>query len=216
MKNYINEAREQNITIYNGSKYLQSYHINRENNFVSLKYMNGYRENVELKETSKEELDKRQRDDLRELEKEVKKKTSFELKYNGIASGTYIVLGTLLRTLGNSRSFVWLVWSGYFLSKAVRPLRLRKDIQLAGWIYDNKDKVNEVIQDEVYEKAPNLRITATTNNAPLAAYPYEKVPYPKEMFDNGIDLNNIDYLNNKQLRSLKRKVLRKERRKKYD
>ena len=213
MKNYINEARSHNVRIYNGSKYLQSYRINRENNFVSLKYMNGYTDIIDLKEISKEELDKRQRDDLNEIEKEVKEKTSFEIKYNGIVSGAYIVIGTLLRTMGNAGSFVWLVWSGYFLSKAIRPLRLRKDIQLAGWIYDNKDKVNEVIQDEVYEKAPNLKITATTNNAPLDVYPYAEVPYPKEMFENGIDLNNIDYLNNKQLRSLKRKVLRKERRK---
>ena len=44
-------------------------------------------------------------------------------------------------------------------------------------------------------------------------YPTDLVPYSESMYEEGISLNNIDELTNKQLRGLKRKVLRKERRK---
>lgn len=213
MKNYIDEARRYKVELYGGYKYLQSYRINKESKYVELRYMNGLRDIKELSDITKEELDKRQRSDLKCIEDDVKEKTAFDIKYNGFISALYVFVGVFLKGLANAGCYVWLTWAGYFLAKSLRPLRLRKDIQLAGWIYDNRDKVNEVIHDEVIEKAPNLEITAMTNNAPLQKYPYGEVPYSKEMYDYGIDLNNIDELSNKQLRSLKRKVLKRERRK---
>lgn len=213
MRNYVEEARRIKINLnerYN-YRYLKNYNLNRSRNYVELRYMNGDITRNFLDAHQKEEYDEIQREDLRIIEESLKEKSRFDIVYNSSIAGIYALTGTTLLALNNMGGIVWLTWIGYFLAKAIRPLKLRKDVQLAAWIYDNKDDVNEVIRKEVESKMERGEITATTNNAPEPKYPTDLVQYSRRMYENGIDLNNIDELSNQQLRKLKRMVKRKRR-----
>lgn len=213
MKNYVEEARRIRINLnerYN-YRYLKNYSINRSRNYLELRYMNGDIDRKFLDDHQKEEYDEIQREDLRILEENLKEKSGFDIGYNSSIAGVYALIGTTLLANNNIGGIVWLTWIGYFLTKAIRPLKLRKDIQLAAWIYDNKEDVNEVIRKDVESKMERGEITATTNNAPEPKYPTDLVQYSRSMYENGIDLNNIDELSNQQLRKLKRMVKRKRR-----
>lgn len=205
MKNYIKEAKKIDIRINNNYNYLQSYRIYHFAKYAELCYMNGYREIKTLDETSKEELDKRQRSDLKRIEEAVKEETDFEIKSWCAIAGVYAYIG-FSKGLDEPGEYVWLAYSTYFLKKALKPIRLIKDIKLAGWIYDNREVVNEVIKEEVFKKTPKPDPTTRTINAPTPIYPTESVPYSKDMYENGIDLNNITELDNKQLHKLKMKA----------
>ena len=58
----------------------------------------------------------------------------------------------IISIIRSSNIAIWFTWGSYFLFKALRPMKLRKDIALAGWIIDNEDKVNEVLREEVDSK----------------------------------------------------------------
>ena len=213
MKDYISEARKYNVRIYNND-YLRKYKIHKDAKYVELFYMGDVYDTKYLEEVNEESLIKQQRDDLREIESKVKQKTDFDVKSGFIVSSLYFVLGTALSTIGRS-NIAWYVWANYFLFKALRPMKLRKDIALTGWIIDNKDKVNEVIKDEVDSKRETTTETNTLNMI-TPKYPIDLVPYSESMYEEGINLNNIDELSYKTLKKLKRTVKRKERRNKND
>lgn len=211
MKDYISEAKKINVHIYN-AKYLQKYKIHKAAEYVELYYMNGSYDTKYLNEVTEEELKTKQRNDLRDIEKSVIEKTNFDIKVGSIASASYFALGTLFSIIRSSNIAIWFTWGSYFLFKALRPMKLRKDIALAGWIIDNEDKVNEVLREEVDSKRETSSNTNTLNII-TPKYPTELVPYSEAMYEEGISLNNIDELDTKTLKKLKRKVLKKERRK---
>ena len=209
MKDYIREAKKINVHIFN-AKYLQKYKIHREAEYVELYYMNGSYDTKYLNEVTEEELKIKQRNDLRDIEKSVIERTNFDVKFGSIVSASYFTLGTLFSIIKNTNIAVWFTWGGYFLFKALRPMKLRKDIALAGWICDNQDKVNEIIKEEVDSKREQTTSTNTLNMI-TPKYPTDLVPYSESMYQEGINLNNIDELDTKTLRKLKRKVMKKER-----
>ena len=213
MKNYCDEAKKIRIDInpYFDMNYLKNYHINKERNFVELTYMNGQTIREFLDERTKESFDRRQRSDLDRIQKEVYEKTTSTISYNSTISVVYALTGTTLLALNNVGGIVWLTWIGYFMSKAAKPMRLRNDIKLASWIYDNKEAVNEVIREEVERQMDKSNVNVETNNALEPEYPYTKVIYPRNIYEEGIDLNNIEELQNSTLRKLKRKVKAKRR-----
>lgn len=216
MKNYVLEAKRLNLHIFStyevNTSYIQKYKINREQKYAEIRYMNGYYDRESLEDIKEDELEKRQLEDFRRIEKLVKDKTKPDIKFYSSISAAYFATGLLLALHGHSSVSVFNVWSTYFLIKAIRPLRLRKDIALTGWINDNKDKVTEVIREEVDSKREQITDNVSTNNVVIGKYPIDKVPYSEEMYDEGINLNNIDELNTKTLRKLKRKVLKREKR----
>ena len=89
--------------------------------------------------------------------------------------------------------------SSLFLATISRPYKLKKEIQLVSWIYDNKDKVNELIKEETKGMNQTQNIACET------------FPYPKEIIDDGINLNNIELLEVKQLSKIKRKIKNREK-----
>ena len=208
MKNYCEEAKKIKIDInpYFDLNYLKNYRINKERDFVELTYMNGQTIREFLDERTKDNFDQRQRNDLDRIQKEVHEKTSSTISYNSSISIVYALTGTTLLALNNFGGIVWLTWIGYFMSKAAKPMRLRNDVKLALWIYDNKEAVNEIIREEVKSQMEKPNTNVETNNVSEPPYPYTKVIYSKNMYENGIDLNNIEELQNSTLRKLKRKV----------
>lgn len=213
MKNYIEEAKKINIqltSVYD-INCLQRYYINRKNNYVELHYMNGLCMKEFLDDRDKEKFDEQQRKDLSLLTEKMDLKSRSTIAHYSTMTGIYTVTGATLLALNNLGGIVWLAWTGYFLSKVIKPLKLKREMQLVGWIYDNKNDVNKIIREEVEAKMERGEITATTNNAPVPKYPTEEVQYSRSMYENGIDLCNIDELSNQQLRKLKRKVKAKRR-----
>ena len=93
---------------------------------------------------------------MSDIEKSVIEKTNFDIKVGSIVSASYFALGTLFSIIRSSNIAIWFTWGSYFLFKALRPMKLRKDIALAGWIIDNEDKVNEVLREEVDINLYNL------------------------------------------------------------
>ena len=216
MKDYVREARRLNLSVYGCSHLMQSYSINRYANHVKINYFNGVSDYKELDKTNLDELDKKHERDFGELKKAIIPTAKRESKFYGIMGAIYFGVGVALRFFRNySSGIIWLTWSGYYFSKASRPYRLQKDIQLTGWIYDHRKQADGVIQSEVLENVNQNKDDMTmTNNARMldSDYPYEKVPYSKKMYDEGINLNNINDISYRDMKKLKRKVLKLERR----
>lgn len=85
------------------------------------------------------------------------------------------------------------------------PYKLKKEIKLVTWVIENKEYVDEVIKTEVERKMPVT--TETDTMIPVKQeYPTGLVPYSENLYEEGINLNNIDELNVKVLRKLKKKA----------
>lgn len=216
MKDYVSEARRLDLSIYGCSHLMQSYSINRHANHVRINYFNGISDFKELDKTDLDELDKKHEHDFVEMKETIVRHAKRESRFYGIMGAVYFGVGVALRFFRSYPSgVIWLTGSGYYFSKASRPWRLQKDLQLTSWIYDHRKQADKVIQTEVLENvSQNKDETTKTNNARMsdADYPYEKVPYSKEMYDEGINLNNINDISYRDMKKLKRKVLRLERR----
>ena len=218
MKDYVTEAKRLNLSIYGCSHLMQSYSINRYSNHVRINYFNGTSGYEELDKINLDDLDKKYESDFEEMKEMVVPIAKREAKFYGFMSALYFGVGVALRFLRSySSGVIWLTGSGYYFSKASRPWRLQKDIQLTGWNYDHRKQADKIIQSEVLENVNQNKDEMTiTNNARMleSDYPYEKVPYSKEMYDEGINLNNINDISYRDMKKLKRKVLRLERRNK--
>ena len=88
MKDYISEARKYNVRIYDND-YLRKYKIHKEAKYAELFYMGGGYGIKNLEEVNEESLIKQQREDLREMENQVKQKTDFDVKAGFIVSSLY-------------------------------------------------------------------------------------------------------------------------------
>lgn len=216
MKDYVGEARRLNLSVYGCSHLMQSYSINRYANYVRINYFDGTTDLKDLDKTDLDDLDKKHERDFIKMKETVVKHAKRESGFYGIMSAVYFGVGVALRFFRSySSGVICLTGSGYYFSKASRPWRLQKDIQLTGWIYDHRKQADKVIKAEVLENvSQNKDETTKTNNALMkdADYPYGLVPYPKEMYDEGINLNNINDISYRDMKKLKRKVLRLERR----
>ena len=138
----------------------------------------------------------------------VNKKINESISLKQILLSLHLTNAILNWSFGNIISACcWTACTGLVYLQIHNPLMLKRELKLVSWINDNKDKVNEV--DSKRETSSNTN----TLNMITPKYPTDLVPYSESMYEEGISLNNIDELTNKQLRGLKRKVLRKERRK---
>ncbi|MBQ7105053.1 MAG: hypothetical protein IJN90_04280 [Bacilli bacterium] len=215
MKDYIYEAKKHGLTIYSPSyksDYIKGYTLNRENNYVLIKYADGRLENKEIEENTISELNDSMKRTFDFYCEKIFPKVKEQIGWKGGIVGLDLINASLNLSLQNYFSgFCWLTCAALYYIQIHAPLKLQRELKLVSWIYDNKDKVNEVIKEEVDSKIEKPEITATTNNLPTLEYPTSLVPYSEEMYEEGINLNNIDSLDNKTLRKLKRKVLKKER-----
>lgn len=210
MKDYIYEAKKQDMVIYLDSfdrNLIKGYNINRENNYVAIEYLGGRREIKEIEDTTIDDLNESLNTTLgfycNKINSKVKEKVGFRSSIVGMYGLNAALNFAIQRfALGS----LWLTSSLFFYLSIHGKLKLKRELKLVSWINDNKEKVNEVIKEEVEKKIEKPEITATTNNIPRIEYPKELVPYPEEIYEDGINLNNIDELDNKTLRKLKRKV----------
>ena len=207
MKNYGLKALELNVLPYsNFIPGIEKYKINKENNYVSIKYLNGETECLPLSETSVEELDKKQKEGLEYLYE----KASSEVKEQKNSKSFLISLHAtnFFLNLLNQNFFsatCWLACVGICYISIYRPYKLKQELKLVKWFDENKERVNEVIKEEVETKATYEKSSINQ----VLIYPKDLVPYSESMYEDGINLNNIDELSDKELIKLKRKTLKK-------
>lgn len=215
MKNYELMASKSGISIYRSlyeEQGIKKYKINRQSNHVEITYMNGCTTYNELTDTTREELDAKQRAYLESLKEYIYPKVEEKKRFNGPVGFLYGINALLNFTLQKwALGFCWLTSASLYSTIFLRPLKVKRDMELASWIHDNRDDVNKVIQAEVEKKMAKPEVNAETINMPRREYPTDKVPYSKEIYEEGICLNNMDELSNFQLHRLKQKVLRQRR-----
>lgn len=215
MKNYELMAAKAGLSIYHSmydEQGIKKYKINRKSNHVEITYMNGATTYNQLTETSKEDLDERQRVYLEKLKEKIYPKVEEKMRFNSPIGFLYSFNAILNFALQKwVIGFCWLTSASLYSTIFLRPLKLKKDMELASWIHDNREDVNKIIQKEVEKKMDKPEFDSETINIPRREYPTDKVPYAKEIYEDGICLNNMDELSNFQLRRLKQKVLRQRR-----
>ena len=216
MKNYIDRAKTNGIHIYTSRQedlYLKKYRLIRDNKFVEIERLNGRREQFEVEEDTIKNLDSDLEKTLDFYNEKVDKEINKSLSLKGVLISLHFTNAVLNWSLGNIFSACcWTACTGLCYLQIHNPLMLKRELKLVSWINENKDRVNEVIREEVDSKREKNTSTNTLNPV-ISKYPTELVPYSESMYEEGINLNNMDELTTKQLRVLKRKVLKKERRK---
>lgn len=215
MKDYKTMARKSGLSIYTNSfdrERVQKYVLNRDNNFVNIKYMDGRYEDKPASDVDIAKLDENQNNTLYDLKKEIFPKVDHELRWKGFLVCLDLLNSILQYSLSNwIAGSCWLTCTGIYFFQTYRPYCLKREMKLVSWINDNKDDVNAVIREEVYKKMDKPVTNKYAINKPTYKYPTDSVPYSEEIYENGISLNNIDELSNRELRKLKRKVLSKRR-----
>lgn len=212
MKNYIEEAKEIGLNIsYNYSdRGIVSYSINRYNNNVYIKYLNGTVDYKPIEDIDVDILNWRIKLGLDECKERIFPVADKKIRLNIGIGVVEFVLGNIFT--GFNFHFVGGLCSGMagnMFGRAAIVKGLKREMNLVSWIYDNSEDVNAVIKEEVDSKIKKPITRENAINKPTYDYPSELVPYPEEIYNEGINLNNIDYLKNRELRKLKRKVIKR-------
>lgn len=218
MKDFVKEANRLNIHVYDCHNLIQSYSINRHANYVRIQYFGNTSEYKDLDKTDLTELDRKQEQDFDTLKARIISKAKRESNLNWVGVGIY--LAGAIFTCHFSTAFLGLYsyWITREFLKVIKPLKLKKEIEITGWIYDHRAKADQIIRQEVRDKVENTNTNMETNNYQISeqSYPYSGVPYSKEMYYDGVNLNNINDINYRELKKLKRKVLKLERRNNHE
>lgn len=186
--------------------YISNYKINRENNYVEITHMSGWKKKEELKEDTIQKLDKQQRDQLDAMRDKINPKIDSRIHWQSTLLFLYGT-NTLLQ-YSQQHWFAgscWLAGAGIYFAQCYFPYKLKKEMSLVAWIMDNKEYVDQVIQREVSDKMPKTEETNTMNLVKVD-YPTDLVPYSETMYEEGINLSNIDELKVGQLKKLKKKA----------
>lgn len=219
MKDFIKEANRLNLHVYGCHDLMQSYSINRHANYVRIQYFGNTSEYKDLDKTDLTKLDKKHEEDFKTLKEKVIPPAKRESIFYGAMSSLYMTVGIILKGfLHRTSGVIWYFGAGYYLPKALEPWKLKKEIEITGWIYDHRANADKVIRQEVRSKVENRDTDMETNNYQISeqSYPHNGVPYSKEMYYDGVNLNNINDINYKELKKLKRKVLKLERRNNHE
>lgn len=160
--------------------------------------MDGQYTSQSLDEISEDELQTLQRQQLTEQQKEAEKNLDKKKQHKLIIAGVWCSSAVIQLIASNFFLGVsHLLCSGMYLMGLYGPYKLKREIQLAAWIHDNRERVDEVIQEEV-------KTNQRTQNID-----YNNYEYPREIVEEGISLNNLEHLSNKTLKQLKKKALKK-------
>ena len=205
MYNYILYAQNNGIKISNKmyNTTIKKYQLNKENNNIRIEYMNGTTELMPIEETSLEKLKQKQEQSF----KEIKRKTGIHVGImNGLKIallGTNIFLSTAYFIDGNTRRGVAFLLLGTSMALNKTGSKAYSEMRLVSWLLDNKDNVNAMIKEDVERYASGDTIKFV--------YPSEEVLYPKEMYEEGINLNNIENLSVNELKLIKKKTKQREK-----
>ncbi len=215
MQKYIemNQDSEGNNTInekgITNKKWILDYKINREQHFVEITQWNGRTKKIYFRSGGDKDiqqtLDKMQKDQFDKMVEAIEKDLKVE-----ITNETFLNLVFL--GLGVAAAPVSLLAGGFFASftlvslpSAHLKLKLKRDLHLIGWIIDNKKDADSVIHRDVDSKR-KTDLSQLTPVVDYSVYP-DDAPYSEEMYNNGINLNNISELSTKQLQKLKKKTM---------
>lgn len=208
MKNYSKLASKYGVigSYMDTRNYIGEYKINRESKYVKINYMTGWYEIEELQEDTEEKLNQQMRDQLREMQYRLDPKIDSRIRWQGSLLFLYGLNTVLQFSVGHPfAGTCWLLGAGIYFGQSYFPYKLKKEMNLVSWIIDNKEYVNQVIKTEVERKMPET--TETNTMIPVKKdYPTGLVPYSENLYEEGINLCNIDELKVKDLRKLKKKA----------
>ena len=188
------------------SDFIESYKINREQNCVEIVFMDDEHRTDPLYEGLIEELDERQLEQLDIMREKINPRIDSRLELYTPLIALYGVNTILQYSLGNwLAGTCWLLGGSVYSYLIYPPYKLKKEMTLVKWTMDNKEYVDEIIKKEVEEKHPKT-IETNTLNPVKAPYPTTVVPYSENLYEDGINLSNIDELSIKQLKKLKKQA----------
>lgn len=205
MYNYISLAKTGGIIISNKmyETTIQNYHITKENDYVKVEYMNGKTKYVPLKDETLQELKEDQEQSFKKIKRKVGIHSGIMNGFKITLLGADIFLSTANFLTGNTLSGVAFLLLGTSMALNKTGSKVYREMKVVSWLLENQDKVNAMIRDDV-----DSYITDGTNNF---VYPSEEVLYPRSMYEDGINLNNIEDLTPKELKLIKKKTKQREK-----
>ncbi len=199
---------------------ISNYTIDKEKDLVTIKYLDGNIEELSLEEATIKFLERNQKKSIDQRLAATRKRNFLHFfVYSCSYEIVYMILNLISQQnpsdvllLGlPSAICVALVYSISGSAKDVDIFKIQK------WLYENRDLVNEVIQkeDSLYFKPVEVDesglIPVTISEEAITS----RLPYPEEIYHDGLNLGNINLLDDFDLKDLKKKTkkLQKEKRK---
>lgn len=199
---------------------ISNYTIDKEKDLVTIKYLDGNIEELSLEEATIKFLERNQKKSIDQCLAVTRKRNFLHfLGYSCSYEIVYMILNLISQQnpsdvllLGlPSAICVSLVYSISSSAQDVDIFKIKK------WLYENRDLVNEVIQkeDSLYFKPVEVDesglIPVTISEEAITS----RLPYPEEIYRDGLNLGNINLLDDFDLKDLKKKTkkLQKEKRK---
>ena len=228
MKDYITIANKSgtHIVPFYKTDWIRNYKLDRKSRELTISYWNVEPYFLKIKpdetkecppEKEKEmiaELDDAQREQFDKMYENITKECKRRLKWNMPIATMYLTNGILQICTGNFLgASVWAAGSVIYtvpLSITPKSLKLVREMKLVKWIIENRDAVDALIHKEV-DEARDVDLSHTAPVVRYDVYPTERTPYSEEMYNEGINLNNIESLDNKTLQEIKKKILQKEK-----
>lgn len=206
MKNYLSRA-ENNGLLISDKMYddtIRNYYLNKENGFIRIEYFDGAVETVPLSEKSLEEVQKEQEEDFYNIKRKIAIQTSVlnSLKASLIGGNAFLSITNFV--MGNISQGTAFALLGISFSLKHMGYKAYREMKLVSWLLKNRNQVNSMIREDVETFISN-------NNNMNYQYPSEEVIYPKAMYEEGINLKNIEDLSVKELKLIKRKTKQREK-----
>ena len=223
MKDYITIANRAGLKIPSSWEFdwIRNYKLNRSNRELTISYWNpdpflNYKPDTirscppDKEQEMIEELDETQKEQFAKMYDSVMKELKRKLKSNMPLTSLYLFNGVLQTCNGNFlNASLWTAGSLIYaipLTITPRSLKLVHEMKLVNWIIKNKPSVDELIHSEV-DKVRDVDLSHVAPIVRYDIYPIERTPYPEEIYNEGINLNNIESLDNKTLQGIKKKIL---------
>ncbi len=205
MYNYISLAQNSGIFISNKmyNTTIQNYHLTKESDYIRIEYMDGHTKVVPTKEVSLEEIKQEQEKSFRKIKRRAGIHSGIMNGFKITLLGADVFLSTANFLTGNTLGGVAFLLLGTSMSLNKTGSKVYREMKNISWLLENQDKVNAMIREDV-----DGYITDSTNNF---VYPSEEVIYPQTMYEEGINLNNIESLTPKELKLIKNKTKQREK-----
>ncbi len=199
-------------------RWVDSYSIDKERKEITVYYVDGHIEYVPLEDWTQEEIDEKISNSLAEIGDEAKKTKKLNRSFIAYSYGIATVVATMFVLAGLPPLGVFSYSYGVFSIVNIPYLRenlvanmMLKRLKMDKWVCEHSEETNQVIKEEVENVAQPKEVDAT-HLIPVPTsyiYPEGKTPYSQEMYEDGINLNNIAELQYNELKKIKKKVLKK-------
>lgn len=214
MYNYISLAQNNGIHISNKmyDTTIKNYTLTKENDYVKIVYMNEKTKYIPLEEASLEEIKQEQETAFRKIKRKVGIHSGIMNGFKITLLGADIFLSTANFLTGNTLGGFAFLLLGTSMSLNKTGSKIYSEMKVISWLLENQDKVNAMIKEDVESYMHVTEGDMTTMNPTMVyKYPYDEVLYPREMYEEGINLNNIESLTPKELKFIKKKTKQREK-----